>query len=145
MNNLKYLIISILFVLTSSVGNKLCAQDKSSVADDTRQDATIVIGTVLGGAILGLSTLSFVDKPKEHGKNITVGAAIGTIIGVAIVAWKQGTRSQGMYQEAAGEASNYVPHKFDTLTRTAWHNTSFERNLNSASTEKPSFLISFSY
>jgi hypothetical protein len=53
-----------------------------------------VAATTAGGAILGLSTLSFVDEPGDHLKNILFGGAIGLIIGVAVVAYSQAQGSQ---------------------------------------------------
>lgn len=40
---------------------------------------TILVGGLVGG-ILGLSTLSFYEKPQDHIQNITIGAATGMII-----------------------------------------------------------------
>ena len=42
--------------------------------------ATVLFST-LGGAILGLSTLSFYGEPQEHTDNIMTGALVGLIAG----------------------------------------------------------------
>ena len=42
--------------------------------------ATVLFST-LGGAILGLSTLSFYGEPQEHTENIMTGALVGLIAG----------------------------------------------------------------
>lgn len=39
----------------------------------------------IGGAILGLSTLSFYGEPQEHTGNIAVGALVGFVGGVSYV------------------------------------------------------------
>ncbi len=77
----------------------LClAQEQAStngdVFDETLGDLYLIAGLGAGGAILGLSTLSFVDKPTKHLKNIWIGGAIGIIVGVGVVAWNQATKSQ---------------------------------------------------
>ncbi len=46
--------------------------------------ATVLFAS-LGGAVLGLSTLSFYGEPEEHTNNITLGAAVGFVGGLAYV------------------------------------------------------------
>ena len=46
--------------------------------------ATIVFSS-LGGAILGLSTLSFYGDPEEHANNVSTGAVLGFIVGSSYV------------------------------------------------------------
>jgi hypothetical protein len=65
----------------------------SGVVDDSIRDMSIVMGTGLVGAILGLSTLSFVDEPSKHTKNIAVGGAIGIVCGVAAVIFYQASKT----------------------------------------------------
>lgn len=75
---------------------QLRAQENVSAGsfDESLQDLTVVLGAGGVGAILGLSTLSFVDKPKDHMKNVAIGGAIGIVIGVGIVIFGQATKSQ---------------------------------------------------
>ncbi|MBF0359602.1 MAG: hypothetical protein HQK49_01230 [Oligoflexia bacterium] len=88
---------------TSFLTSELMAQDasggggKDQILENTMSDLSIVIGAGLGGAVLGLSTLSFTDEPRNHLKNILIGASIGIVIGVAIVAWGQATKTQDQY------------------------------------------------
>jgi len=87
-------IIVLLFVLQTLAASSLRAQDASgNMLDDSIQDMTVVLGSGLFGAIMGLSTLSFVDRPADHLKNISMGGAIGVIIGVSIVIFSQANRS----------------------------------------------------
>ncbi len=51
-----------------------------------RQLATIVF-MGLGGAVLGLSTLSFYGRPQDHLSNIAIGFAVGVITGVVVVTY----------------------------------------------------------
>jgi hypothetical protein len=59
-------------------------------AGPRRQLATIVFAG-LGGAILGLSTLSFYGRPQEHLGNIAIGFAVGIISGTAYVTFATAT------------------------------------------------------
>lgn len=40
----------------------------------------VVLLSGLGGAILGLSTLSFYDEPQDHLRNIALGGAVALIV-----------------------------------------------------------------
>ncbi|KYG70812.1 hypothetical protein AZI85_02460 [Bdellovibrio bacteriovorus] len=51
-----------------------------------RSIATVLFSS-LGGAILGLSTLSFYGEPEEHTNNITTGALIGFAAGLGYVVY----------------------------------------------------------
>ena len=62
--------------------------------DESLKDFSIVMGAGAVGAVLGLSTLSFVEEPKDHLKNVAIGGAIGIVIGVGIVIFSQATKSQ---------------------------------------------------
>ncbi|MCC6276932.1 MAG: hypothetical protein IT289_03330 [Oligoflexia bacterium] len=55
-----------------------------------RQLATIVFSG-LGGAILGLSTLSFYGRPQEYLGNIAIGFAVGVIGGTTYVTFRSAT------------------------------------------------------
>lgn len=51
-------------------------------------DALTTVGISAGaGAVLGLSTLAFYQKPGEHMNNIVIGAAVGVIVGVGVAAY----------------------------------------------------------
>lgn len=86
---------------------------------NTRNDILTVVGAGVGGAVLGLSTLSFVDKPSKHFSNIWTGAAIGVIVGVCFVAYNSAQRSQENIEEVDEEASI----SFNTTERVAWHDS----------------------
>lgn len=58
-----------------------------AVVGPRRQIATIIFAG-LGGAVLGLSTLSFYGEPQEHASNIATGFGLGIIGGVAYVSYK---------------------------------------------------------
>ena len=78
---------------------QVSAQDStkpSGVLDESLADLTLVLGSGAVGAVLGLSTLSFVDKPKDHMKNVAIGGALGIVIGVGIAVFGQATKSQAI-------------------------------------------------
>lgn len=85
-------------------------------ADDliknTQNDILTVAGAGVGGAILGLSTLSFVDEPSKHLPNIWTGAAIGVIAGVVFVAVNSAQKNSEELQSS---------RDFSTYERVAWH------------------------
>lgn len=103
-------ILAIHMVLTSAA----FAQDNSEdFVKSTQQDILLVGAMGAGGAILGLSTLSFYDTASKHISNIWTGAAIGVIAGVIFVA----------YNSAQKGSEDLVSEKdFGTSERTKWHN-----------------------
>lgn len=108
------------------------AQDAAAGGGDdpfknTRNDILTVAGAGIGGAILGLSTLSFVDRPSKHISNIWTGAAVGVIVGVIFVAYNSAQRGQENMEESEDEEASV---RFDTSERIAWHFAN-EKNLTS--------------
>lgn len=75
---------------------QVMAQEATSAGllDESLEDLTLVLGTGAAGALLGLSTLSFVETPKDHLKNIAIGGALGVVVGVGIAIFGQATKSQ---------------------------------------------------
>ena len=102
----KNVILLLLLSFTWSM-QKAAAQQGGSqdFVKNSLNDVAIVGWSGAGGALLGLSTLSFVDTPKDHLKNIYVGASIGIIIGVAVVAYLQANKAQSQY---TGNGSAYI-------------------------------------
>ena len=75
---------------------QVSAQDAKTTGalDDSLQDLTVVVASGVVGAVLGLSTLSFMETPKDHLNNIAIGGAIGVIFGVGYAIFGQATKSQ---------------------------------------------------
>jgi hypothetical protein len=130
----KALVVLLLLTLTFNAQ----AQDPGGedVFDDHKNDLLIVVGGGLAGAILGLSTLSFVEEPKEHTRNILVGASLGIIAGVGYVAFNQANKQKSFMLGPPEEDASLDPKFFDTSKRVAWHNqevndkTNFINSLN---------------
>lgn len=107
MKKLICLLLSLQFVLMSGA----FAQDDDFIK--STQSDIILVGVAGGaGALLGLSTLSFVDKPSEHVSNIWTGAAIGVIVGVVFVAYSSAQKSSEDLQSSSD---------FNSSERVAWH------------------------
>ena len=125
--NLKFIIISLTIVI-SPMG---MTQDGNldGLVNDTKNDFLVVVGGGLAGAILGLSTLSFVEEPKEHTRNILVGASIGIIAGVGYVAFSQATRTQDMIYGGDAVGASYQGNikDFGTTARSSWHGENIAR------------------
>jgi hypothetical protein len=102
------------------------------------------VGGGLAGAVLGLSTLSFVEEPKDHTRNIVVGASIGIIAGVAYVAFTQANKSREAIYGVPEEEAYYKrgTKAFDTTKRLSWHSS---QNTHSASTELTPYQFNFSF
>ena len=82
------------------------------VVKQTQGDLMAVAGAGVGGAILGLSTLSFYDTPSKHISNVWTGAAIGIIVGVIFVAVTHAQKAQDEFASTKD---------FTTSDRFAWH------------------------
>ncbi len=125
-----------LTLMTLLLSNNILAQtndSNASLVEDTTRDLYIITGAGLGGAVLGLSTLSFVSEPSDHYKNIIVGASIGIIGGVIVVAMLQAERTN---QYVAPEYTNVRfenLEEFDTTSRKQWHQENFSQNLQGSS------------
>jgi hypothetical protein len=72
-----------------------------AAAGPRRQLATIIFAG-LGGAVLGLSTLSFYERPQDKLSNIAIGFAIGLITGTVYATYQVATEP-GEYLGASAD------------------------------------------
>lgn len=106
------LVLSLYFLITTVILTPAFAQDAEDIVKNTQNDIMLVAGAGAAGAILGLSTLSFVDKPSKHISNVWTGAALGVIAGVVFVA----------YNSAQKGSEDLMSSKdFNSMERVAWH------------------------
>lgn len=107
-------LLSLHFFLSTALVNPAFAQDEGEddLLKSTQNDILLVGIAGVGGAILGLSTLSFVDKPSKHLSNIWTGAALGVIAGVIFVAYNSAQRGTEDLQSSS---------EFNSFERVAWH------------------------
>ena len=111
-------LLSMIFCLMTPMQAQ--AKDQGLVEDSVR-DVLTVVSIGAAGAVLGLSTLSFVDRPQDHLRNIVVGGALGIIIGVGVVAYNQANMSREYYERHA------LSRDFETSQRLSWHQNSVEQ------------------
>ncbi len=71
-------------------------EEKAKSNGPRKQLATIIFAG-LGGAVLGLSTLSFYGRPQDNLSNIAVGFAVGVITGTVIVTYRAATNPAEFY------------------------------------------------
>ena len=114
----------------------------SKLLEDSVADMYIVAGGGIGGAVIGLSTLSFVEEPGDHLKNILVGAALGVMAGVAFVGYSTANKGRDLYYEGG---SNLLNKEFQTKSRVAWHKKEFGKNTFSSKRELPFFMWASSF
>lgn len=80
------------------------AQEKTAGANrNFKRNVATVLFSSLGGAVLGLSTLSFYGKPQEHTNNITTGALIGFVAGLGYVAYSSSQPKPATYDYSFSE------------------------------------------
>ena len=137
----KFFLLLTSAALLLSYGTLAFAQPPAeSIIDDSLRDMSLVIGSGAVGAVLGLSTLSFVDTPSKHLKNIAVGGAIGIVVGVAVVIFSQATRSSSAITENQSEIP-MNPEKFADLSRQEFSQEKIVKNFQ----KQPSVGYSFSF
>ena len=94
----------VFFMLLVLAMNPIRAQEKSDVKSplDLRNTMGTVLIAGLVGGVLGLSTLSFYDKPQDHIKNIFFGAGgmmlVAAVMTTADVAEK-GVPGAGLFEK----------------------------------------------
>jgi hypothetical protein len=113
-NGFKKIICS--FVLVLFVSQNVFAQDnQSTTKNGPKKQLTMVFLAGLGGAVLGLSTLSFYGRPQAHLKNIAGGFALGIIVGTIYMTYNTTTKPKqylGDYpDEMTPEVFNLTPRE----------------------------------
>ena len=79
-----------------------------------KAQAATIIYSGLGGAVLGLSTLSFYGRPEEHLSNIAVGFALGVIAGTSYVTFFMADNWNYSYKDQPSNR-NYILSGFRNL------------------------------
>ena len=96
MTRQRLMVILLIVAIVSSYNSLAYAQMNPKVK---RSVATMIFSS-LGGAVLGLSTLSFYGKPEDHVNNITLGALLGFIGGAGYVAYDSTQPRPSAYDHA---------------------------------------------
>ena len=134
----QFLAIIMSILLTFPAVTSAQTGERSSLVEESIVDMYIVAGAGLGGALLGLSTLSFMSEPSDHMKNILVGGALGVIGGVAVVAYSTANKGKDMYETGFIEDGD-----FSTFRRVAWHYKSFQSHFGKR--EFPQVSVDFTF
>lgn len=79
------LVFIISLVFYSNVFAESTSRTYNSSGSSVRGQVARIMMSGLGGAVFGVSTLSFYGEPQKHLSNVAIGAAIGLLIGSAYV------------------------------------------------------------
>lgn len=93
--------------------------EKGKGASGPRKQLATIIFAGLGGAILGLSTLSFYGRPQEKLNNIPIGFAIGVIVGTTFVTYRAATNPSELYGRQLQLEREAEPQNAFTTAQTA--------------------------
>lgn len=106
---LKYLFLSVnfifncIFIQFSRAENSNFANSSvssNSASSNLKGQVARIMVAGLGGAVFGVSTLSFYGKPQEHLGNVAIGAVLGLALGATYVTndtWNETQYSQDKY------------------------------------------------
>lgn len=95
-------------LLCLSFFSPVYAQENDTEAPNggPRKQIATVIYAGLGGAVLGLSTLSFHGRPQDHLGSIAGGFALGIIVGAIISSYSVATEPDKLYGGYFDEMEN---------------------------------------
>ena len=86
-----------LFIFSTGFAQNGQSEEKTKASSGPRKQLATIIFAGLGGAVLGLSTLSFYGRPQDNLSNIAVGFAVGVITGTVIVTYRAATNPAEFY------------------------------------------------
>lgn len=96
MNNLFKILTTVSLCFLLALPANAQEEEKKATTGTRRQLATIIFAG-LGGAVLGLSTLSFYGRPQDMLSNIAIGFAVGAIVGTVFVTYQTATNPRTSY------------------------------------------------
>ena len=93
------LVIGLIFSVSTTAFAQTAGQseEKSKPSGGPRRQLATILFAGLGGAVLGLSTLSFYGRPQDKLSNIAIGFAFGVIAGTSFVTYKAATGPSEFY------------------------------------------------
>lgn len=124
------LYLGLYFLAVTTILTPAFAQDSDDIVKNTQNDIMLVAVAGGAGAILGLSTLSFVNKPSKHISNVWTGAALGVIAGVIFVAYNSAQK---------GSEDLMSSKEFSSSERVAWH----DKNTQNLTSQRVQFGTQF--
>ena len=105
------LIMPVTFVPSTSVAQYGVGANEVGSSGGPRKQLATIIFAGLGGAILGLSTLSFYGRPQDHLSNIAIGFGVGIIGGTILMTYQAASNPREFYGTPPSE-NNLVPSSF---------------------------------
>lgn len=93
MRKINWLMIPICVVMMTLGSYSARASESAPGNFSLRRQIATIIFSGLGGAVLGISTLSFYGQPQDHISNISTGFALGIIAGTAVVSYQAANSS----------------------------------------------------
>ncbi len=124
----KFALITLVVAMTSTAFAQP-TQETRTTGGPRRQLATILFAG-LGGAVIGLSTLSFYGRPQDKLANIAIGFAGGVILGTTIVTYKAATNPSEFY----GQVKPQSEDEFE-----------FSRSRMKTAPEAPLYVLNFDF
>lgn len=86
---------------TTAIAQGTAPEQRAKPSGGPRRQLATILFAGLGGAVLGLSTLSFYGRPQEKLSNIAIGFAFGVIGGTAYVTYKAATGPSEFYGQTS--------------------------------------------
>lgn len=133
-------IMTLVLMLLNPLASFAKDDAQRGIVDDSIRDMSIVFGAGAAGAVLGLSTLSFVDEPSKHLKNIGIGGALGIVIGVTAVIFSQASRT------SLAQATPRLPitaEEFKSLSKEEFKISPFEKTAVASRSDALRILLPF--
>lgn len=81
MRSLLVCLISLGLCLSQAQSAYAQNQSRTGAGPSVRSQVAKILLSSLGGAVLGISTLSFYDRPQDHLSNVAVGGTLGAVLG----------------------------------------------------------------
>lgn len=91
------LLLSTVALPFSSARAQTAMSDQQIKLSGPRKQLATIIFSGLGGAVLGLSTLSFYGRPQDKLINIAIGGAVGVMAGTVFVTYRAATNPQELF------------------------------------------------
>ncbi len=98
--------IVVVSISVSAFAQGTAPEQRAKPSGGPRRQLATILFAGLGGAVLGLSTLSFYGRPQEKLSNIAIGFAFGVIGGTTYVTYKAATGPSEFYGQTRPETEN---------------------------------------
>ena len=80
-----FVLLILSFGFNSMADQGYQSSESRSAGPSIKSQVAKILLSSLGGAVLGMSTLSFYDRPQDHLSNVAIGGTIGALLGSVYV------------------------------------------------------------